>query len=65
MHQEHAEMIVAVSPAPGWGLCVIDGHLPCVLRGLAPSELPLPLSEQECGNRLQSVSAARFCTAQE
>lgn len=41
MHQEHAEMIVAVSPAPGWGLCVIDGHLPRVLRGLAPSELPL------------------------
>jgi len=55
MHREHVGNDSSGESSPWVGICVIDGHLPRVFHGLAPSPPPLSpslsLSEQECENR--------------
>lgn len=48
MHQEHARNDSSGESNPWVGICVIDGRLPRVFRGLAPSAPPAPLSLPLC-----------------
>lgn len=70
MHQEHVGNDSSGESSPWVGICVIDGHLPRVFMDSPPLSfsLSLPLSVSHSRNvdsGVQSVRAARFCTAQE